>query len=452
MPNSNQLIENDWTYEKAWRFLDDLQFHKIKLGLAPMAEFLGRLGNPQKKLACIHIGGTNGKGSTGATLLSILNQAGYRAGFYTSPHLSDVRERFRINNSYISKEEFTVLTKNIVDILGDSQITYFEFTTTLALLWFAQKKVDIAILEVGMGGRLDATNVVTPLVSIITNVSMDHEQYLGSTLAEIAFEKAGIIKFGIPVISGVVDDVAGPVIKKQCTTLQSPLHILGNHFSGNKTGMNTWNFTFDGKQKRTLPLAMKGAYQVENASLALAAVAILGQENYQITDEHIKVGLADVHWPGRLEEFWLDENNAVTCKQPELLSRYIHFLLDGAHNKAGINALTHSLGHEFSYNRLILIWAAMEDKDLKSPLQSVVPLADQIILTRPESERAADPQLLQDLLPDSRKKDSLCTHSVEEALAIARNKAEPGDLICVAGSLYLVGRARELLIGGLVEA
>ena len=201
-------------YQEAWDFLDQLQFFKIKLGLDSMNRFLERLGNPHRDLQCIHVGGTNGKGSVGATLCSILTAAGYQTGFYTSPHLSSVRERFRIGNSYISKEDFARLISKIHTVLDGGQITYFECTTTLALLWFAEQKVDCAILEVGMGGRLDATNVVTPLLSLITNVSMDHEQYLGHTLAEVSAEKAGIIKQGIPVVSGAADDDSGRVIRQ----------------------------------------------------------------------------------------------------------------------------------------------------------------------------------------------------------------------------------------------
>ncbi|MDH4321513.1 MAG: Mur ligase family protein, partial [Desulfobulbaceae bacterium] len=176
-------------YQEAWQFLDNLQFFKIKLGLESMNGFLDSVGHPQRQLRFIHVAGTNGKGSVSATLLSILAAAGYRVGLYTSPHLSSVRERFRINDTFIPEADFAAIATEIREVLGERQITYFEFTTALAMLWFARREVDVAILEVGMGGRLDATNVVTPLVSVITNVSMDHEAYLGTTLAEVAFEK-----------------------------------------------------------------------------------------------------------------------------------------------------------------------------------------------------------------------------------------------------------------------
>jgi dihydrofolate synthase/folylpolyglutamate synthase len=189
-------------YKETWTFLDNLQFFKIKLGLESMRMFLEELDSPEEDLKFVHVAGTNGKGSVAVTLLTLLSKAGYKVGLYTSPHLSSVRERFRINDEYISEQEFAEEGSRIHDILAGRQITYFEFTTALALLWFARRKVDLAILEVGLGGRLDATNVITPLVSVITNVSMDHEMYLGNTLAEIAGEKAGIIKENVPVISG----------------------------------------------------------------------------------------------------------------------------------------------------------------------------------------------------------------------------------------------------------
>ncbi|MBW2472169.1 MAG: bifunctional folylpolyglutamate synthase/dihydrofolate synthase, partial [Deltaproteobacteria bacterium] len=188
-------------YHEAWTFLDSLQFFKIKLGLESMRMFLKELGSPEQELKFVHIAGTNGKGSVAVTLLTLLAKAGYRVGLYTSPHLSSVRERFRINYEYIAEEEFAEESTRIHDILAGRQITYFEFTTALAMLWFARMNVDLVIFEVGLGGRLDATNVVTPLVSVITNVSMDHEMYLGNTLVEIAGEKAGIIKEKVPVVS-----------------------------------------------------------------------------------------------------------------------------------------------------------------------------------------------------------------------------------------------------------
>ncbi len=436
-------------YQQAWEFLDQLQFFKIKLGLDSMNRFLTQVDNPHHNLPCIHIGGTNGKGSVGATLCSILTAAGYSTGFYTSPHLSSVRERFRINNSYISKQDFARLISTIIDVLDGNQITYFECTTTLALLWFAEQKVDFAIMEVGMGGRLDATNVVTPLLSIITNVSMDHEQYLGDTLAQVAMEKAGIIKDGIPVVSGVADDDSGRVIKQTCKDHQAPLFLFGRDFDGvsHDSDHSRWQYNGINNEILTdLPLTMKGNYQVGNGSLALAAVQLLQSQGHIITEDQIRTGLALTRWPGRLERFRLNNQGKIVDTHSDSLQ----FLLDGAHNPAGVTALKHALEDDFSYARLILVWGAMEDKDLQTILQEIAPLADTIIFTRPEYERSATPEQLQATLPADMQKKAVLASSVEESIDKARELATENDLICIAGSLYLVGAARQLLVGDLI--
>lgn len=436
-------------YQQAWTFLDNLQFFKIKLGLDAMDNFLGRLGNPQHNLPCVHIGGTNGKGSVAATLTAILTEAGYKVGLYTSPHLSSVRERFRIGNRYISEEEFAGISTEIVRVLGEDQITYFEFTTTLALLWFAEQKVDLALMEVGMGGRLDATNIVSPLVTVITNVGMDHEQYLGNTLEQVAAEKAGIIKAGVPVISGVGNDVALGVVVERCKEMKSPLYLLDRNFSGQRSEKDSWHYRgLDQKQQMNLPLAMKGGYQVANASLALAALECLKPHGFQVTLKQLRTGLSQTRWPGRLEEFRLNSDRKHS-QQASSHGNY-HFLLDGAHNPDGVKALRIALENEFAYDRLILIWGAMADKDNAATLQEIAPLADYIYFTRPESERSAMPEALLATLPSHHKKKGLVAPVVEQALEMAMDSTTANDLICIAGSLYLVGRARKILLGELV--
>ncbi|HHD57179.1 MAG TPA: bifunctional folylpolyglutamate synthase/dihydrofolate synthase [Desulfobulbaceae bacterium] len=442
-------------YQQAWTFLDNLQFFKIKLGLDAMTTFLGRVGNPHQNLACIHIGGTNGKGSVASTLLSILTRAGYRVGLYTSPHLSNVRERFRINDDFMPEEDFARLATRIKDVLAGEQITYFEFTTTMAMLWFAEQDVDLALLEVGMGGRLDATNVIRPLVSVITNVSMDHEQYLGESLAEIAREKAGIIKPGVPVVTGVDDDISTAVVEQTCRKLNAPLYLLKRDFNvcresqsqqvkKRKTADN-WRWSgWDGLEHANLPLAMKGGYQMTNAGLALTVIELLKKTGYTISEQNLHTGLAAVSWPGRLEEFFLSPTQATRLPN---LPAGTHFLLDGAHNPAGVGALRQALENEFHYRNLILIWGAMADKDISQTLATMAPLADHIIFTRPESERSAMPEDLLARLPDQYQSLAETQDHVEQALQRAAGLAGKDDLICVAGSLYLVGRARQILRG-----
>ncbi len=447
---------NSMNFQESWAFLDALQFFKIKLGLDSMNHFLEHLNNPHRTIPFVHIGGTNGKGSVGSNLLSILSQAGYRVGFYTSPHLSSVRERFRINDQYISEDDFAREANKIINVLGDDQITYFEFTTTLAFLWFASENVDLAILEVGMGGRLDATNIITPLVSVITNVSMDHEQYLGNTLEEISTEKAGIIKTKVPVVSGATDNVPQEIIKKTCSSKQSPLMLLERDFLAKPTN-NTWQYTQTNKDDtitpwdlRNLPISLGGNYQISNAALSIATLNMLQSKGFPVSEQHIRNGLDLVRWPGRLEEFWETEQNEILHQQPEINKETKHYLLDGAHNSAGINALCEALSQSFPRDKLILIWAAMADKDLNKTLPVIAPLADTIILTQPENERSATPEQLKETLPDNLQENTYCLPDIKKALAHATNTANANDLICIAGSLYLIGAVRQSLLGDLV--
>jgi dihydrofolate synthase/folylpolyglutamate synthase len=442
------------SYPDAWTFLDRLQFFKIKLGLDSMTMFMQSLDNPHLEFPCIHIGGTNGKGSVGATLVSTLTTAGYTVGFYTSPHLSSVRERFRIGDTFISESEFARQAEKVIHILNERQITYFEFTTALAMLWFAESKVDLAIFEVGLGGRLDATNIVTPMVSVITNVSMDHEQYLGDTIPEVAAEKAGIIKPGVPVVTGVSDKHALGVISDVAEKENSPLYIMGRDFSGSQFHNNKSLWSYKGLQSSAqpeLPLNMKGEYQVGNASLALATLEVISPL-FQVTMKQLQQGLAHVRWPGRLEEFWRSVSGEITRKPARGKTPSYHFLLDGAHNPEGALALKKSLEQDFVYERLILVWASMADKDIHSTLMQIAPLAEHIIFTRPDEERSAQPELLMNLLPDNQQHKAVCIDSVSLALDHAMTEYTPGTLICIAGSLYLVGRVRQVLCGELVDS
>ncbi len=432
-------------YLAAWAYLDHLQFFKIKLGLESMEAFLDWVGHPQRQLASIHVAGTNGKGSASSALLSVLSRAGYRVGLYTSPHLSSVRERFRINDTFIPGSDFAAMASQIRDVLGDGQITYFEFTTALALLWFAQEKVDLAILEVGMGGRLDATNVVTPLVSVITNVTMDHEAYLGDTLEAVAGEKAGIIKPGVPVVSAVADDVSRVVVERTCAEKGAPLYLLGRDFVMHTGSPGGWEYAGIGHSPRLAGLHSNliGRHQADNMAVVLAVCDLL-RERYPVPEAAIREGLAMVHWPGRLESFRLSR----TGGEGGLTERQV--LLDGAHNPAGVASLVAALRDDFAYQRLIVVWGSMADKDLAGTLARVAPLADILILTRPPGERSATAEQLFARVPASCQERVVRTADVSEALERAWALAGPEDLICIAGSLYLVGAARRELLGEVV--
>lgn len=441
-------------YQQAWDYLDSLQFHKIKLGLEAMQSFMARVSNPEQRLNCVHVAGTNGKGSVSVTLLTLLSRAGYRVGLYTSPHLSSVRERFRINDSFISEEKFAELATRIREVLGEEKITYFEFTTALAFLWFAEEDLDLVVLETGLGGRLDATNIVTPLVSVITNVSMDHEAYLGDTLSAVAGEKAGIIKAGVPLVSAVKEGEGLEEVQAMCRVKDAPLILYGHSFHSEITDSGSWSWhaeeSFSKNSYQGLRCSMKGEYQIGNASLALAVIELLKEKGFALSQEDIRQGLAAVQWPGRLEYFCLDRKSRLPVDSIRD-GHAICYLLDGAHNPAGVDSLVKTLQEECTFARLLVIWGAMVDKDLQKTLPPVAELADQILLTRPVGERSAEPEFLLKNVPAHIQPRCRLYPTVEEAIAGAEALAKEDDLILIAGSLYLVGASRKILLGELVR-
>ncbi|MDD3813062.1 MAG: bifunctional folylpolyglutamate synthase/dihydrofolate synthase [Desulfocapsaceae bacterium] len=443
-------------YQEAQTYLEDLQFHKIKLGLDSMRSFLARVGHPEQQLRYVHVAGTNGKGSVSVTLLTLLAGAGYRVGLYTSPHLSSVRERFRINDEFISREKFAELATRIKGVLGAEKITYFEFTTALALLWFAESGLDLVILETGLGGRLDATNVVVPLVSVITNVTMDHEAYLGTTVAAVAAEKAGIIKDSVPVVSGMAADEGLEVVSRTCRERNAPLYLYGRDFHAEQGHDRFWSWLPENVSLSLLPLHslhcfMRGSYQIVNASLALATLSLLRPHGFLLSPETIRAALEAVRWPGRLEYICLDRKSRAVREQGQRTDKKnVCYLLDGAHNPAGVESLVLTLRHEYEYKRLIVVWGAMLDKDLRKTLPLIADLAAVLLLTRPEGERAADPEQLLEHLDAGMQGLCECIPQVDQALLRAEALAAAGDLIVVAGSLYLVGAVRKILLGELV--
>ncbi|MDR3629897.1 MAG: bifunctional folylpolyglutamate synthase/dihydrofolate synthase [Desulfocapsaceae bacterium] len=440
-------------YLEAEAYLNSLQFHKIKLGLGAMRAFLARVRRPEKDLKFVHVAGTNGKGSVSMTLQTILTRAGYRVGLYTSPHLSSVRERLRAGEAFIDKEKFAEIATRIKDVLGDDKITYFEFTTALAFLWFAELELDLVILETGLGGRLDATNVVVPLVSVITNVSMDHEAYLGNDLESIAYEKAGIVKAGVPVVCGTEEEQTTEVVRARCRDLGAPLYQYGEAFTAAKSAVDSsWQWLglagpLAGLIRPELRCAMRGSYQIRNASLALAVLAVLAERGFGVSPEDIRAGLLQVRWPGRLEHIVLNR----TREDGGERRGAVHYLLDGAHNPAGVSSLVTTLSEEYTYRHLIVIWGAMADKDLMQTIPLIGAMADRIIFTRPAGERSAEPEQLLACLPEALQPRAVLVRDVIQALAAAEAQAGPGDIIVVAGSLYLIGAVRSFLVGELVS-
>ncbi|MCP3890633.1 MAG: bifunctional folylpolyglutamate synthase/dihydrofolate synthase [Desulfobulbaceae bacterium] len=437
-------------YDEVLAHLDALQMHKIKLGLDAMQSFLEKVGRPENRMKFVHLAGTNGKGSVCAALSETLGRGGYRVGVYTSPHLSCVRERFRVGCDYISEEAFARLGTKICEVLGEDQITYFEFTTALGLLWFAEEGVDLVLLETGMGGRLDATNVVTPLITVITSVSMDHEAYLGNSLAEIAGEKAGIIKEVVPVVSAAIHPEVSPVISNVSRDKMAPLYILGRDFDYSVNDDKTWSWKggegLGGKVVDDLHSNSPSLVQQENESLAVAVLQLLEKHGFNVTDKDIREGFAAVKWPGRMEYFIQPFPHAGLGKSQE--NR--RYLLDGAHNPAGVKNLADTLGRGFSHARLIGVWGSMFDKDLTTTLDMMVPLFDHLVITQPDGERSASPGQIFELLGKDGQQKAQCIGSVEKSLEAAQEMATENDLIVVGGSLYLIGAIRHLLKGELV--
>lgn len=388
----------DWLY--------NLQGRGSVLGLERVKELLEKLDNPQEKLKCIHVAGTNGKGSVCAIISSILKEAGYKTGMYTSPHLKRFTERFQINTKEISEQRVAKLIEKIRPFCTDQ--TFFEVATALAFQYFAEEKVDFLVLEVGLGGRLDATNVILPIVSIITNISLEHTQILGETEEKIAYEKAGIIKKDIPLITLARGDSL-KIIKEISREKNSKLFIPKKY---HKTDGN-----FDINSYENLRLNLGGDFQLENASLALKAVDILKKE-YQITDEAIKNGLQRVYWPGRFE--FIERNILVDC----------------AHNPAGISALSKEIRKiRKKYEKIISVVGILKDKDKKTMVEEISSFSDYIIFTKPETTRAAQPE---ELASHTNMRNEI-VYDVKKALKKAKRLANPLDLIVVAGSIYTVG-------------
>lgn len=420
-------------YQRSLDYLYGLEKFGVIFGLKKVEEILEAAGNPHREIQAIHIGGTNGKGSTAAIMASILKREGYRIGLYTSPHLIHFTERIQVNGKEIEKEEVAHLTEWIRERIEAEGIappfTFFDFTTAMAFLYFKQKMVDLAILEVGLGGRLDSTNVVDPLLTIITNISKDHEDVLGKGLVRIAREKAGIIKEGRPLITAATQPQVLSLFSKTCKEKHSPFFRVGRDFQYVSEGEGSFNYGGLHRKLWGLSLNLRGPHQIVNATTALGAMEVLDDLGYRISNDAMTEGLKEVDWPGRLE---------MICSSPKVL-------LDGAHNSDGALSLKKSLEKDFEYRHLILLIGIMKDKDIEAILHSLSPLADYIILTRPGTERAASPSLLRKVLGRNGKKAEV-VEDFKKAINRGLALTGEGDLFCITGSLYTVGEARSYFL------
>lgn len=420
----------DTAYHRCLESMYRLHRFGIKLGLDTITQMLDALGNPHRQFQSIHIAGTNGKGSVAAMLSTILDMAGYKVGRYTSPHLERFNERICIGTRPIEDEDVLAACKRVQGVTDTPrQPTFFEYTTAMAFSEFARHKVQWSIIETGMGGRLDATNIIDPALTIITNISMEHQAYLGKTLAAIAGEKAGIIKAKAPIITGVRQKRARTVVLDRAAAQGSPAYCLGSDFRTRRMAGEQFNYYGISSKWNNLSTPLHGDYQLDNAALALAACDILtASGRITLTDQHIRDGLANTSWPGRLE---------VVSTSPLVI-------LDGAHNIMAARALGRYLTQEFANRRVTLVIGMMDDKAHGSILKYLAAPCQRIVVTQANIDHAIPTaQLRKHAL-------TVCGHveakaNVVEALEHAIVTSGPEDVVCVAGSLYLVGEAKTSL-------
>jgi dihydrofolate synthase/folylpolyglutamate synthase len=429
----------DRNYNETLEYLANLTRFGMNLGLERIQALLERLHNPQRQLRVIHVGGTNGKGSTSVMIAEILRTAGYKTGIFTSPHLHNYRERFVINGEMISRQEVIRLVEELKPHLqelvaaGMEHPTEFEVHTAMALSYFAREKVDFAVLEVGLGGSIDSTNVVTPLISVITNVSRDHMNYLGEDLQSISQVKAGIIKPGSVAVTAAERPEVLAVLTEEARLCQVPLWQVGRDVQWKKrwNGEVEQEFDLFGLQAEypCLRLRLAGEHQLRNAATAVTVCEILNNSyGTHIPRSVIYEALSRIQWPGRLE----------------LLSAEPKVLLDGAHNVDGAQMLAQALP-QYVKDRLILLVGILADKEREKIMELLLPLADEVVVTKPKSDRAGDWSTLAELA-EKQGKPVICLDSPREAASMAFHCLRPRDMLCVTGSLYMLAAAREELL------
>jgi len=408
-------------------------------GLARMNRALEHCGNPHLELRAVHIGGTKGKGSTAAMLASMLRRAGHRVGLYTSPHLLDVRERIQVDGEWIGEDDLTRLLNRLHPYLEAAQAngetyapTFFETFTVMAFLHFLERGVHVAVVEVGLGGRLDATNVLQPEVCAITPISFDHTEKLGGTLGEIAGEKAGILKPRVPVVSGVQPPEAREVLRARAAELGAPLRVVGEDVTLRESGRGSFSVTTWRRELKGLSVPLAGRHQRRNAAVAVGLAEVLTERGIELTDDDIRDGLAAVQCAGRVQ---------TVAREPEII-------VDGAHNPASISALIEALG-EPPPKRTIFVVGIAADKAIGPMLERLGSCGEEFVFTRTNNPRAADPAHLKEVLAEvAPGKAAHVAQTPAEALDLARGHAGPNDRICVTGSMYLAGDALARLQGG----
>ncbi|MEW6087208.1 MAG: folylpolyglutamate synthase/dihydrofolate synthase family protein [bacterium] len=446
------------TYEQTINYLYSLERFGIQFGLEKIKYLLSLLDRPQHSFKSIHIAGTNGKGSTSSFISSILKEAGFKVGLYTSPHLIDFRERIQVNGVLIPRKRLSKIVAKLMPLIEKTNsrmghLTYFEISTAIAFEYFKEENIDFACIEVGMGGRLDATNVIKPLISVITSIGFDHTKELGNTLGKIAFEKAGIIKKNGILVCGVNDKEPLNVIKKICRIQNAKLYVINQNFTGTRYAvslhLNGQEFSYKGiwgrlQRSHVFKISLLGEHQIHNAALALAVIEILGRgvsrtaPAVNINLDNIRAGLKNTKWPGRFE---------IIRKGGRPFSPAI--IIDGAHNPPGACKLSEGLKTFFPGKKINFILGILKDKDIHGIVKEIMPLACKVIITSPHCDRACSPEELVKIA-GKYNKDMEAVYPIRKAIKRMREKIRRGrqaahEVICITGSLYTVGEARKEL-------
>jgi len=423
-------------YEESLNWLNSFERFGIKLGLERIDHIVKKLGNPHNNYKIIHVAGTNGKGSVCRFLASILTTSGYKVGVYLSPHLQRFSERMSVDDKEIQDEKLAALAgkiKPIVDemIKNGNTPTFFEIVTAIAFQYFSDEGVDFAVVEVGLGGKYDATNIVQPMLSVITNISLEHTDILGKTIKDIALQKAGIIKENVPVNTAAKGD-ALLVIKNVAEEKNSKIHIIDEK-RWKRVYFDTQGQEFIIKGELadySVKTSMLGKHQGENIALAIVSIENIQMNGVYIPEASVIDGISKATNPGRLE----------------LVGHDPFILLDGAHNPDGMKTLKRTLDEDFGYDELVLVLGILADKDITSIISTIVPLADTIILTKSHNSRACEPMKLKEMIEKSGyKKKIVVKDLIPDSIEYAKSIANKADLICVTGSLFTIGEAKDYL-------
>jgi len=416
------------SYPETLNRIYNLRGGVIDLRLDRMERALALFNHPEKTFPSFHIAGTNGKGSTAAMLHRILCLGGYRTALYTSPHVVSFTERIRIGDQEISPDEVVALAEETWQrtLAADVALTFFEFVTVMAFVYFARQGVDVAVVEVGLGGRLDATNLVTPVVSMITTISKDHEAYLGSDLRSIAREKAGIIKAEVPVVLGALPTEVLDLFDEIASRRGARTYLFERDFGIVLKNQSLFDYIGIDQNFPELSLALRGRHQRNNAAVALGALEV-ARSAFPVSRAILREALATVSWPGRFE---------VMRERPTVV-------LDGAHNGEGVKALVETIEDFRQGRRIKLLFASMEDKEWRLMLNTLVDMVDEVVLTRVSMERSADPKQLASHVAG--RVPYRVIDDARQALGSLLANARPEDIVLVAGSLYLLGEVRPVV-------